>query len=855
MDNEKKDSVIVTASDAVIDDFEGDEKQKLAEMRKHIEEIVLTETKENSDILDSRYSEFIISKISEMTAEEAMRILSEAVEYHKDDFNFPQESYEKIKVLLGGIEASGLEADIYDLELRVEASMIKHHSPYPEVRAVTDPVDDPNVPVETIRVYILGSIWVAIGAFINEMFDKRQPSLSLDSTVIQLLVYPCGRLCQYILPDWGFTFRGTRHSLNPGPWTYKEQMLVTVMVNVGANWSNFVSYAITMKLERFFNQQWVGFGFIFIMNFSTQFFGFGLAGLLRRWVVYPTKAMWPTILPTLALNRALLMPEKKQNIHGWTITRYKFFFYLFIGSFIYFWIPSVLFSALSIFNWITWISPTNVKLAIITGSFLGLGYNPITTFDWAVINYSKPLVVPFFSVANRYVGVLLGGILLMGCYWTNIRWTSYLPINTSSVYANDGTKYNISKVLNEDNTFNRTKYMEYSPPYITMGNLMNNAAGFALYTAVPFYILITEWNVIKEACVGFYKGIRSRNRGSAFGDFDDPMTRMMKVYPEVPDWWFMIILLLSLVLGIVGVAAFPTTTPVWSIIIIQIMGVAMMIPTAIVYSITGYQLGMHDLAVILAGYMVPQNGMANMMCRVYGYNVDDRAENYIADQKMAHYSKVPPRSIFRAQLWASLIQTFITIGAIQFLMDTVPDFCSLSQKNKFVCTFPNSLYADSLLYGVVGPVRTFNQTYPTLKYAFLIGPLAMIPFIILRKWGGNKFKYVHPVLILSGVQKWGTTYNLSYYTPGLYIGFAFMWYIRRYYLTWWTKYNYILTSGLTAGVAFSGILIFCSITISQSEINWWGNTVNSAGVDGARVATLHQLTEGETFGLKPGEYY
>lgn len=43
--------------------------------------------------------------------------------------------------------------------------------------------------------------------------------------------------------------------------------------------------------------------------------------------------------------------------------------------------PGYIFQALSYFNWISWIAPTNVKLAIITGSVCGMGLNPWPTFD------------------------------------------------------------------------------------------------------------------------------------------------------------------------------------------------------------------------------------------------------------------------------------------------------------------------------------------------------------------------------------------------------------------------------------------------------------------------------------------
>lgn len=46
--------------------------------------------------------------------------------------------------------------EFYDRDLRIDAVMMRYSSPYPGVRAVADPVDDQNVPIETIRAYFLG---------------------------------------------------------------------------------------------------------------------------------------------------------------------------------------------------------------------------------------------------------------------------------------------------------------------------------------------------------------------------------------------------------------------------------------------------------------------------------------------------------------------------------------------------------------------------------------------------------------------------------------------------------------------------------------------------------------------------
>ena len=169
-----------------------------------------------------------------------------------------------------------------------------------------------------------------------------------------------------------------------------------------------------------------GYGILLLL--STQLMGLGFSGMLRRFVIYPVEALWPSILPTLALNRALLVPEKRESIHGWSISRYKFFFLVFGGSFVYFWIPDFLFQALSLFAWMTWIAPDNFNLNIITGSQAGLGFNPIASFDWNVISaYSAPLAYPFFAYTQQFVGTVLGGLIIIALYWTNTSWSAYMP--------------------------------------------------------------------------------------------------------------------------------------------------------------------------------------------------------------------------------------------------------------------------------------------------------------------------------------------------------------------------------------------------------------------------------------------
>lgn len=133
-----------------------------------------------------------------------------------------------------------------------------------------------------------------------------------------------------------------------------------------------------------------------LISLSTNYIGYGLAGLTRRFLVYPSQAIWPANLAIIALNRAF-HTESNGVVNGWAVSRIRWFMYCFVAMFIYFWFPDYIIQALSYFNWITWIAPRNAKLAAISGSVTGLGLNPLPTFDWnQLVVLADPLINPFF---------------------------------------------------------------------------------------------------------------------------------------------------------------------------------------------------------------------------------------------------------------------------------------------------------------------------------------------------------------------------------------------------------------------------------------------------------------------------
>lgn len=405
---------------------------------------------------------FMIEKIQNIKESEVIDILTQTLSDCKYDPNFPSEDYRLIEELLsyannseGNNVKSSLEDALKDkqdpavvaekhLELdshygssleavepnlnevfdwkfqsKMEAALIEYYSPYPEVRAVTNCYDDPTMYCETPRVYLVGLVWCVLATFVNQFFSERQPSISLSGSMVQLFIYPCGLFLAAVVPKWKFKIWNYEFDLNPGPWNAKEQLLATLFYSVSGG-TIYVSWNIhVQKMEMFYNNDWIDFGYETLLALSTCFMGFGFAGIMRKFAVYPVKSVWPTLLPTLALNRALMIPDKKQVINGWKISRYNFFFLFVIIAFFYFWLPNYLMDFLHHFNWMTWIKPENRTLAEITGSIGGLGLNPIPSFDWNMFGGSGALELPFFSNAWSYVGMIISFFVITGVYYTN----------------------------------------------------------------------------------------------------------------------------------------------------------------------------------------------------------------------------------------------------------------------------------------------------------------------------------------------------------------------------------------------------------------------------------------------------
>jgi hypothetical protein len=60
----------------------------------------------------------------------------------------------------------------------------------------------------------------------------------------------------------------------------------------------------------------------------------------------------------------------------------------------------------------TWISPTNFNLAAVTGSYGGMGFNPLSSWD-PNASGNQAMSSPFFAQLQQYVMRVISGIVIL----------------------------------------------------------------------------------------------------------------------------------------------------------------------------------------------------------------------------------------------------------------------------------------------------------------------------------------------------------------------------------------------------------------------------------------------------------
>ncbi|KAF8267598.1 OPT oligopeptide transporter [Lactarius quietus] len=714
---------------------------------------------------------------------------------------------------------------------------MEDESPYPEVRSAVANTDDPTMPASTLRAWVLGIIWAVLLAGTNQFFFLRYPSVTLNGFIPLFVIFPIGKLWARYIPNG--TLFGVE--LNPGPFTIKEHVIITIMSSV----ANGPAYATNIiAVQKVFYNQSPNFVYQWLLVMSTQLIGYSIGGLCKRFLVDPPSMIWPDNLAFAAIFNTIHSLETSGTLGLGGISRARFFIYVFIGYFFYNFFPSYLFTALSSFSWACWIAPNNVKLNQMFGVTHGLAMG-VLTFDWGQITAftGSPLTTPWWAAANNGIAVVFFAWFLVPIlYYTNTWYSAFLPMVSSQAFDNTGGPYNVSRILKDDATFNIDAYKAYSPVFISVTFAISYGLTFSTVTSTLTHTLLYHRNMIWKPA----------------GRQPDIHTRLMSVYKEVPDWWYLTIFCITFGFGIAAIEIWHADLPIWALILALIIGFAYTIPIGIITAMTKREIGLGVATELIIGYLLPGRPTAVIIFKSWGYMTMYQALNFTSDCKLGQYMKIPPRPMFFCQVVGTVISGTVQLVVQAWLFSNIEDICSLTQKDGFSCP-PTTVFGNaSIIWGVIGPQRIFShgQLYYGLVFFFLTGAvLPIIQWALHKRFKIGLLRYLNfPVIFSSmGFMPPATPIN---YVPSVLVCFIFNYVIRHRHFGWWTKYNYVLSGALDVAYDIGVAFIFFTLqypdngNIGLNSIqNWWGNTVflNTADANGTPLKTL---SDGQTFGPK-----
>ncbi|KAJ1944745.1 hypothetical protein EC988_005911, partial [Linderina pennispora] len=508
----------------------------------------------------------------------------------------------------------------------------------------------------TFRSIVLGVFFVGLISFVNQFYWERDNPIALNLLIVQLLCYPLGIGMAWFLPTRTWNVFGWQWTMNPGPFTIKEHVLISLMSNSSAFMALTVDIFAVLRLyyDSSFSL-WISLALLL----SGQLFAYSLAGLSRTLLVLPASMIWPSSLINASLFRTfherddsasaaaaigqqaaatVALPWWKLSFTG--VSRTRFFWMCFVGSFVWFFVPGYLVQVLSTISVLCLVAPNNHLINLIGDGKQGLGVLSFS-LDWSVFSnafLSSPIATPFWAACNLFIGfVLVFWVALPIAYFRNTWGAASLPLYSASVFTTNGSVYNISRVMH-NGVFDAKAYSSYSPLRMSLEFAWVYGIGFAALMSILVHIAIYNGREILE-----------RVRETKNSKHDDIHGKLIARYPPVKVWWYVVMLVVSCAGGIaVGVGGH-IGVPWWGYLLSFAIAIILIIPVGIIQAVSNRQPGLSLVAELLSGIVLQGIPTGYSVLKLYGHGSLAQALSYAQDMKLGHYMKIPPRQVLLYQ--------------------------------------------------------------------------------------------------------------------------------------------------------------------------------------------------------------
>ncbi|THC93749.1 hypothetical protein EYZ11_006789 [Aspergillus tanneri] len=650
-----------------------------------------------------------------------------------------------------------------------------------EVRQLVNLSDDPSLPTITFRYFILAVVFVVPGAFLSQMSQFRTTKAPYSVFFVQIASHYAGHFLAHVLPAWTVRtpFSRWSFSLNPGPWSPKEHVLVTLTAASGAIYNQ--GYTPITLAELFYGERLNPAVAIFFM-FAIVWIGYAFAAIARSLLLYDPSYIWPQAL----MQTTLFETFRKQDTSSPLARRQlKVFFFSFVGMTLWQFLPEYVFPFTSSLAFLCWVAPHNPVANFIGSGLGGMGFLNLS-LDWSNINWNESsiLLTPWWTQVVLFAAFVFNcWVLLPAAKWGNLGSYKHGLMSNHLLMAN-GTAYPILDVLTPDFRLNQTAFDHYGPMYMGLQYAWATFFDYATITAAVAWIATFGF---KQVSLNLRKALASRRAQSINHQYHDRLNVLQRQYQEVPLLWYVVLFFVAFLIIVIALAKGYLWIPLWTFFVALLTSAVFVIPFGWLYAISNYQLPIGTFNEMLYGYMVHSRAgnSHNHPCgpSTYGAIAGDawyRAQTMLQDQKIAHYMHVPPRDVFISQIVGTVLGIPVNYGVLRWVLNTKGDYL------------------------------TGKKVDP------------------LNQWTGQQIQSYKTMGVQGGsaaVAVSGTSEIAQMEDRSLEWGYVVMYWAYRKRFEVWKRYSYMIAAAFDAGFNLNMLLIFLLFG-SGKQIqmpNWWGN--------------------------------
>ncbi|KAJ4292869.1 hypothetical protein N0V88_005527 [Collariella sp. IMI 366227] len=700
------------------------------------------------------------------------------------------------------------------------------------------PLRDDGEPALSFRSIVLATCLSAFQAVMYQIYTFKPTMITIGGTFIVLIAYFLGKAWAAVLPRGDRLATRWREKggqgktpfwisvatfINPGPWNLKEHAICAITATSA---SNSAASVMVFAAQDLFYDLPISATTVVLSVISIGLFGYGICGMMRPIAVWHVDAVYWSTLPTVKTLQGLHWQDVKDS------KPLRWFWYSFVGMFFYEFFPAY------IWPWLNAVSipclaamhATGEKAAVLRNLFGGSVNNEglglfTLSFDWQYLtSFSTSLPLPL--QAHAALGYLVCFAAMLGIYYTNAWDSKSQPFMSTRLRSEDGSAYPVAKVF-IGGVLSQEALKKYGIPRLTgsfaYAMFMANAAIGAL---VAHCFLFWGGDVVRA-----YKSAKSGRHS------DRHHAHMAKYYKETPWWWYITILVLSFVLGLIVVTTQNITLPVWAYIISLLLGIFIAPLSTLLYSRYGNGIATNNLSKMLAGLILPERPIGNMYFAAWSHNVISNAVSLSNDLKMGEYLKIPPRVMFLTQVYGTILGGFINYAVMISIVGSNRKLLRDSDGNSsWSGATIQSYNTNATSWALAKYLYKTGGRYQMVPIGLGIGAAAVAVHRIIAYFKPRIGRFsLHDINMPQFIQYAGyIPYNASQtcvLLSQVVAGFFVQFYLRNYRPRIFKDYSYLIT-GAFDGASLSALFILSFAVFGAGGPSvpfptWWGN--NSEG--------------------------